>query len=316
MDFVKFIDPNKNTNGSRARTDYEEIINLSGPTTCLTLCTGTNNNRNHSLIHPKRRRKRENIISEKFNKKQFFIATLSDDIEYLQKINFVRDDINTVDQFGWSALMMASCEGSINVVRFLLSQQVDLTICDRKGNTALTLADAKHHAEISNMIREKQSGKSCNRTTDNDDDVIIIENQTFDCSVCQRSFSDTTQKQHEASTVHLFNVKNKFQFSRRYHIPDSNVGFKMMLAQGWNRECGLGPKDREGKLYPVKTTLRKNRSGLGVKQDTAKITHFVAFDRDAVKRRPPAPKPKTKHDLEREERRNRQKEIAMRKALS
>lgn len=309
MDFVKFIDPNKNTNGCRTRSDYEEIINSPRAL--------PNTNQNHSF--PKRRRKHQSIpSSEKFDKKHFFMAALSDDIQYLEKINFVRGDINTLDHFGWSALMMASCEGSSNAVRFLLSQQADLTVCDRKGNTALTLANAKHHGEISNMIKEKQSGHSSNVTIDNDDDddVIFVENETFDCSVCQRSFTDTTQKQHEASTVHLFNQKNKFQFSRRYHIPDSNVGFKMMIAQGWDRESGLGPKDREGKLYPVKTTLRKNRTGLGVKQNTAKITHFSAFDRDAVKWRPPAPKSKNKHDINRESQRNRQKEIKIRKALS
>lgn len=308
MDFVKFIDPNKNTNGSRARNDYEEIINSPR--------THTIDSSNHSLIFPKRRRKRQSIpSSEKFDKKRFFIAAMSDDIHYLEKLNFSRGDINTLDQFGWSALMMASCAGSFNAVRFLLSEQVDITVCDGGGNTALSLADAKHHEEISKMIREKQSGY-INKTIDNDEDVIFVENETFDCSICQRSFSDTTQKQHEASTVHLFNVKNKFQFSRRYHIPDSNVGFRMMIAQGWDRESGLGPKDREGKIYPVKTTLRKNRTGLGVKQTSAKITHFSAFDPDAVKWRPPVPKSKTKHDLNRESRRNRQKEIAIRKALS
>lgn len=307
MDFVKFIDPNKNTSGARTRNDYEEIINSP---------RANPSNQNNSLKFPKRRRKHQSISSsEKFDKKIFFRAALSDDLHYLEKINFSRGDINTVDQFGWSALMMASCEGSTNAVRFLLSQQVDLTIRDRKGNTALSLADAKHHREISSMIREKQSGQS-NNTINNDDDVILIENHTFECAVCQRSFSDTTRKQHEASTVHLFNEKNKFQYSRRYHIPDSNVGFKMMIAQGWDRESGLGPKNREGKLYPVKTTLRKNRTGLGMKQNTAKITHFSAFDPEAVKWRPPAPKAKTKHDINRESRRNRQIEISIRKELS
>lgn len=307
MDFVKFIDPNKNTIGCRIRSDYEEIINSPKANPARP---------NHSLL-PNRRKKHQHrsVTPEKFDKKHFFKAVLSDDIHYIEKINFCHGDINTLDQFGWSALMMASCEDSRRAVRFLLSQHVDLTVCDRKGNTALSLADSKHHRAISNMIREKQSGQS-SRTIIDDDDVILIENQTFDCSVCQRSFSDTSKKQHEASTVHLFNEKNKFQFSRRYHIPDSNVGFKMMIAQGWDRESGLGPKNREGKIYPVKTTLRKNRTGLGVKQNTAKITHFSAFDPDAVKWRPPAPKTKTKHDINRESRRNRQKEISIRKALS
>lgn len=291
--------------GERARKDYHEILNL--PSTQI-------KQRPNPASSRKLRIKKE-IKLIQFDKNVLFRAALSDDIQTVSSMKFQGNDVNIADSFGWSALMIAACEGSQKVCRFLLNQECDIAIADRKGNTALSLARSKSRIEIVDMLQEKM-GKV--QTTDIPLDERTAQPLTFEpfwCEECQHLFKETSKESHETSTLHRFNRKNAFEFPRRYFIPESNIGFKMMLRQGWNRESGLGPNN-EGKIYPVKTTIRKARSGLGVKQDSARVTHFSAYDRDAIKWRPPAPKAKTKKQLEKDSNKSRRKEIAIRRALS
>ena len=66
-------------------------------------------------------------------------------------------------------------------------------------------------------------------------------------------------------------------------IPEANRGFQMMLSSGWDRKRGLGPSG-SGKLFPVKTTLKRDRTGLGHESVKAasKVTHFDANDVSSV----------------------------------
>ena len=60
--------------------------------------------------------------------------------------------------------------------------------------------------------------------------------------------------------------------------------FQMMVRNdNWDPDSGLG-KDSEGKLYPVKTVLKRDRKGLGEGEALKpKVTHFAPFDSASVK---------------------------------
>lgn len=293
--------------GEKACNDYHEILNL--PT------SQTKQRPSSTHSHNLRGRAKNKTPLKKFDRNLLFRAALSDDLETVSSLNYKGNDVNSCDSFGWSALMIAACEGSQKVCKFLLNEGCNVNTVDRSGNSALSLAKAKNRTEIVKMLEERIENVE---KTDKPIDETETEPVTFEpfwCENCQRMFKETSKESHVASTLHRFNRKNTFEFSRRYFIPESNIGFKMMLRQGWDRESGLGPNN-EGKIYPVKTTIRKARSGLGVKQDSARITHYSAFDRDAIKWRSPPPKAKTKKQLERDLNKNKRKEIAIRKALS
>lgn len=62
----------------------------------------------------------------------------------------------------------------------------------------------------------------------------------------------------------------------------------MMVRSGWTPGTGLGPEG-EGCRQPVSTVLKRDQEGLGFgRTKAAKVTHFQARDRDAV--RPPSQK--------------------------
>ena len=79
----------------------------------------------------------------------------------------------------------------------------------------------------------------------------------------------------------FFKSKPQFDNISIYYI------FKIIFS-GWDSNKGLGPPGKRGKLYPVKTTLKSDRYGLGLEEEEKleknekKVTHFEAHDNRGV----------------------------------
>ncbi|KAE8585361.1 hypothetical protein XENTR_v10021290 [Xenopus tropicalis] len=184
-------------------------------------------------------------------------------------------NINFHDSYYWTALMCAAYGGRKEVVGYLLQRGAAwVGVCETQGRDALTLAEEAGHGDIVQLFQSSLTSpkKSVSRKRP-------LERKY--CEVCKSHYQEDTVETHERSTVHLFNNK-KQQPATYYAIPDHNVGFKMMLKEGWNRESGLGP-DGEGRKFPVKTLLKRDKKGLGFHTDQkSKVTHFSANDNMAV----------------------------------
>lgn len=294
--------------GETIKKTYDEIVNA--PSTSSVTLSETTTKSQHRVCRNRTRPKRV-----AFDEKRFFGAALKDDVAAMELIELSLENVNRRDQFGWTALMIAACEGSLNAVKFLLRKNADETVADGRGRTALLLAQCKGHSKIVQLLQKDTIAIS---SSDEDETAKKKpENSNFYCAVCDGNVAEVEQNRHLVSTLHRFNEKNAHKFARHFGIPDSNVGFRMMLRQGWNRQNGLGPQ-KDGHLYPVKTTIRKPRSGLGTQQpNPAKVTHFRPFDADAVKSlRPPQPPATTGRQIKRQKARDRQSERHLRNLLS
>ena len=76
------------------------------------------------------------------------------------------------------------------------------------------------------------------------------------------------------------------------HIPAFLRNIYPWLNSGWESNKGLGPPGKSGKLFPVKTSLKRDRQGLGLEKSEKKVTHFQPFDTNSVKKVPK----KNEHD--------------------
>lgn len=249
----------------------------------------------------------------KFSKEIFFRLALNDDGDEIRKyLNETIDhDINATDDFGWSALMMAACEGSCDTFQALLDVGADLSISDKAGNTARSLAFKNKREEILHLI-EKNAQQNTIEIFDSSDEE---EQPTF-CPDCKINISSTSSKSHHTSTVHLINCKFKGDTeTKNFGITESNKGFKMMKTLGWDGNSALGSK-KDGKLYPIKTVLRKGRSGLGIKQESARVTHFKPYDVEAIKFKSGPPRALTRKEIERNAVKDKRKEQMLRRELS
>ncbi|XP_037823775.1 G patch domain and ankyrin repeat-containing protein 1 homolog [Lucilia sericata] len=251
-----------------------------------------------------------------FEVRKYFRFALENKVEELKKMEFKGKNINACDNYGWTALMMASCEGSYEAVKYLLSLGVDRNIKDKSGKTAKDLAYKKGYHKIIELL-EKEENEEINKNCE----LAKIETiEPFFCEICKQNFKETSQVKHQTSTIHQFNMKSNLPLNKlqKFNIPARNKGLQLMVKQGWDKESGLGPS-QAGRLYPVKTVIRKQRTGLGIEQESARVTHFEAYDLKAVQRHNSdyyRKQPRNRNDIRREKVREWKRDRRLRNELN
>lgn len=146
------------------------------------------------------------------------------------------DHINVCDQFSWTALMCASHDGQIHIVKYLLEKgALWKRHKDLQGRTALDLAKLAGHYDVVELLTS-YSGQTKSKHDKIQKEACPSKKTKFWCSICEQEFTDG-KKVHEGSTVHLFNIQRKPQRTF-YYIPEGNVGYQMMLKSGWNEDQG------------------------------------------------------------------------------
>ena len=187
-------------------------------------------------------------------------------------------DINYADAYGWTALMCSSMAGHADVIEYLLKHGADRNIVNNQGKTALDLAKDVGAMQVIDLF-EQSDRRLMKKKSDKKKTRRVY------CEICKYEYteSDDKYKSHLSSTVHLFNMKLKPK-PDPFLISETNVGYKMMRKSGWDGEKGLGPEGK-GHRYPIRTTLKRDRSCLGSEESKskAKITHYGPNDTKAVK---------------------------------
>ncbi|XP_017146271.1 G patch domain and ankyrin repeat-containing protein 1 homolog [Drosophila miranda] len=289
--------------GADAQKFYEEVLDT--PATSRAIPTHTHKKSNGSGRDP--------LLP--FDKSKFFRYAISNKVEEMSQM-LITDkamELNACDVYGWTALMMAACEGAKDAVAWLLHNGAHADVRDKSGNTALTLAMLKGHREVVQILETAPNSEKADIPEEIADDPTT----PFHCRICKRNYKETPWNVHQTSTVHQFNMKafppHKLE---KFNISSKNRGLQLMVKQGWDREHGLGP-NQSGRLYPVKTVLRKQRTGLGIEQPPARVTHFKAFDTNATRRRGPVPQQRrTRQDMQREKVRDWKRNRRLRNELN
>ncbi|CAD5229097.1 unnamed protein product [Bursaphelenchus okinawaensis] len=186
--------------------------------------------------------------------------------EYLDK----GVDVNSKDSFNWTALMIAAAEGHKEMVKMLIENGADDEYSNGKFD-AVKLAREKGHRKLANWIIgfRDHLDEPCSSTS----------NRELYCELCGLTYTDSN---HANSIVHIVNLEQKPDRVFAYDIPMSNIGFRILKRKGWTEESGLG-KDGEGRQYPIRTMLKRDRKGLGVERLPMKVTHFGKHDLASVK---------------------------------
>jgi hypothetical protein len=187
--------------------------------------------------------------------------------------------VNTRDRFGWSLLMCAAFAGHSDVVEYLLNNAaIWVGVTDGRGFDAPTLAEYAGHIELAEKIRtfhdQEEDDVLIERTSSHDD-----KSDSFYCDICQ--MDGTGYSSHCVSTVHQFSCQHKSNLLP-YTLSASNRGFQMMVRSGWDPNAGLGT-DGQGRQYPIKTVLKKDRHGLGGDSLKPRVTHFKPGDVSAIR---------------------------------
>lgn len=297
-------------NGAEVQQFYQEILETPE----------TKSKRQYESTTKTPSRLKEKQPLQPFDKNKFFRLATSNNVKELSQMCITKEEqLNSKDNYNWTALMMAACEGAVDSVTWLLHMGASTEAVDKSGNTALQLARSKGHAGIVQLL---EAADSCLNEPVDEEVSTATTVAPFYCRVCQRDYSESTWREHQTSTVHQFNLKSlPAHRLQKFNIPARNRGLQLMLKQGWDREHGLGPA-QNGRLYPVKTVLRKQRTGLGIEQSPARVTHFQPFDLNATRYRngaggDPTRQPRrTRDDMRREKLQDWRRERRLRNELS
>lgn len=303
--------------GLEAKIAYDETVNQNFPQK-----SRQNNQTVKKIVH----RKKE-LIETTGNQianvsvNLIFKAIENKDFSFL-KTNLHADNVNMTDAFGWTPLMSAAYSGNLEIVEFLLKLGAESNIKDKSGFTATTLALKNKFINIVKLLESNDIVKNSSKKSSNCKNIIkkkiepVKEEGNFHCSVCNSNFENMTKTEHESSIVHIFNTRPKVP-EAHYIVPKGSKGYQMLINSGWNEEHGLGPSG-EGRKYPVKTTLKQDRKGLGLEEkNVPKVTHFKPGDRRAIKtRRAPSERTLKKWERKNHLQREARREKALRKALS
>ncbi|XP_002733271.1 G patch domain and ankyrin repeat-containing protein 1 homolog [Saccoglossus kowalevskii] len=272
---------NRGLTGEDARNFYESVISEPSSSTNVD-SKRTSNKTNGQLKRRSRRRTNRAAIVQAFHTDGRLVDTFLCSAQHgeLDKLKICLErgcDIDARDRFSWTALMCATYSGQNHIVEYLIRLGADKKLVNSKGQTALDLAVKANHRKIIDMLSGDAERTTQSATTRKK------QNKRFWCEICKTEYIESDKKEHEHSTVHLFNSNHK-SLPTQYYLPESNKGFQIMVKDGWDKEQGLGPGG-SGSKFPVKTILKRDRQGLGLDKDKkARVTHFKPYDVAAIRR--------------------------------
>ncbi|CAH0588874.1 unnamed protein product [Chrysodeixis includens] len=191
--------------------------------------------------------------------KDLFITVQDNDVNKLKRaLDKCPDRVHVLDEFGWSLLMIACQANSVDVVKLLLKKGVDVNIRDKAGNSARSLVIKNKNYVLADVLINYKHKEKPRQTTDSK--IKVKSKEKIQCETCGNLYLD--REEHLSSTIHNINASKGKKIPASYVIPINNVGYQLMLKNGWDKNTGLG-KDGSGKLYPIKTVQKKDRKGIG-----------------------------------------------------
>ena len=104
-----------------------------------------------------------------------------------------------------------------------------------------------------------------------------VSENTYFCEICDLEIELSKKTDHTLSVSHQMHRNKDRVLKQSYVIPTGNPGYQILLKNGWN-EKGLG-RQENGALAPVKTILKNDRLGIGIKPICPpKVTHTNALN--------------------------------------
>ncbi|XP_055327561.1 G patch domain and ankyrin repeat-containing protein 1 homolog [Paramacrobiotus metropolitanus] len=217
--------------------------------------------------------------------------------------------VDSVDMFGWTALMCAAQKGHFDAVRLLINSGASHTLQNKKHQTAADLAELSRHPQIAAYLVEFQNYEAVDKESTTEDSVDL---QPFYCDTCAVTFYSTSPRDHQSSTIHQLSSGFTGPSRPCFAMSQSNVGFRLMKKIGWDESKGLGAEE-DGRWYPVRTIFKQDKKGLGSGRYVAQVTHYPhLLQKKAVT---PATATTTKREMQKDIRRRKRKEINLRRSL-
>jgi len=306
-----------NLTGDEAKCFYESVVLSTEPSGSSSKLSGSSSKLKvrSTTVARNRKKYRKTVIKppdmadtdtvKRFVAKLFSLCGSEDKVrelsEHVNKIRSTRqykNVLNSSDQYGWTAAFFAAASDNAEALKMLVEEGAYCSeTTDKGGNDVFEICKKNNSFQALAYLESlEMKGEELQQETviGESGDGALEEK----CDLCGSTYNKHLKREHETSLVHLFKDSSKAAPQNVYSIPESNVGFQMMLRSGWEQDSGLGPGG-SGRKNPVKTKLKQDRAGFGLNKTKEKITHYNAFDDDAVKTKRQMTKDKAKGTVNR-----------------
>ncbi|CAB3404141.1 unnamed protein product [Caenorhabditis bovis] len=216
---------------------------------------------------------RKPITSNDINR--FLKAAKEGDVREVKRFLKLGIYVDVTDNFGWNAAMCAAAEGQYEVCKLLYYKGSDPDIVESRGKTFTQIAEESGHRElVDRLIHHFWRRPNIQKNVDE---------MSF-CEICDEFLPTNEVSRHLTLITHQLNDKNRKGAAPQSGIMlgPNNIGYRLMQASGWTEEKGLG-KNSDGHRFPIRTTLKRDRCGLGISTSRPRITHFGPYDKNAVR---------------------------------
>lgn len=270
--------------GEEAQAFYTEVIGLDGEVQSSPLPARSNpSEKSHVSLYdssddeegPRLTFKLGSSRQRRYLAKDLLTAAQNGNCKDLRKILASKKlNVNLQDAFGWTPLHCAAYEGHVSCVSVLLKYGAAKDLKDNKGRTALDLSRRRKKYRVYHLIQHYGTEQQQVLPKAPPEPVMIT------CTGCGVEYDRNEEEGHISSIIHR--ASQGASTDPAYGIPSSNMGFRLLETMGWQKEQGLG-SDGQGRKYPVKTQLKRDREGLGLSKKPAKITHFDPKDPRSIR---------------------------------
>jgi hypothetical protein len=273
INFIRETKPTENAqadDGISIKQFYEQVVNCQEETLNHTEHNqlSRNSSPDKTVCLPK-----TNWYFKSKTKKQIEAAYLQaaeeNNLEVVRHYIALGFNIDVLDAYKWSSLMIAIYASNIQIVEYLLQHRCNVSVHDKAGNNAIKLAFKKYDKRIIDMLIKYTVKTEDDKTTSQQEQLQVHtvdggQSVTKYCISCDTSYDD--QSSHLTSIVHLLNeyemnpdLKSKIL---GYKLDESNRGFQLLIKNGWSVNSGIGANE-DGRMNPVKAVQKLDRLGFG-----------------------------------------------------
>ena len=149
---------------------------------------------------------------------------------------------------------------------------VVVPIADEDDSKALELykriqeIERKHEGNNSRVVSSTFPYFQVDRCACNECSPIIQENGGLFCELCQMVLREDTWVSHFQSICHQLRRSQSHHVYINPYMKSSSFAYHLLESMGWTEGEGLG-RDHHGRLEPIPTRLKRNRLGVGAKDD-------------------------------------------------
>lgn len=134
--------------------------------------------------------------------------------------------------------------------------------------------ESKHAMDVPSPISPSFPPFEVDRCACNECSPVVQADGCLFCELCQINLREDTWMAHFQSICHQLKRSQRRHVYINPYMKPSSYAYHLLESMGWKEGEGLG-QDGHGRLEPIPTRLKRNRLGIGAKDDRWDLNYCI-----------------------------------------